>query len=79
MICKIQKRLLPSAFAFIFLSCVLSNCAHAQTADLSTDEAVIAQLQKRVDAKRAESGTKEAGSYNNKHWVILDQCAHVKS
>lgn len=35
---------------------VLLGSAHAQTVDLSTDEAVLAEMQKRVDAKREAEG-----------------------
>lgn len=43
-------------------------CANAQKVDLSTDESVILELQKRVDAKRAELG-KAGGSKLNKQSV----------
>ncbi|MEP6900988.1 MAG: hypothetical protein ABJA66_04510 [Actinomycetota bacterium] len=54
MIRKFQKRVLPFAVALIFLSGALAVCAAAQTADLSTDKAVIAELQKTVDARDAK-------------------------
>jgi hypothetical protein len=43
--------------AGILLTFASANCARAQTIDLATDDAVIAELQKRVDAKRAQLGT----------------------
>lgn len=42
------------AACLIFLSGALADCARAQTVDLSTDEAVLAELQKVIDAKKAE-------------------------
>jgi hypothetical protein len=37
---------------------VMAGCAYAQSVDLSTDEGVIAEMQKRVDAKREAEGQK---------------------
>jgi hypothetical protein len=52
MIWESNKKLLPAvALAFMFI--VPASCTLSQTANLSTDEAVLAELQKRVDAKRA--------------------------
>jgi len=42
----------------VCLMFVLSGGAYAQTVDFSTDEAVIAEMQKRVDAKREAQGQK---------------------
>ena len=50
-------KLLPNVYTLIFLACLLANCTNGQTVDLSTDEAVIAELQKIGDAKRAEFET----------------------
>ncbi|HUQ31541.1 MAG TPA: hypothetical protein VM095_05440 [Pyrinomonadaceae bacterium] len=50
-----MKKLIGLSCAAFLLLCILTGCVKAQ--DLSTDEAVIAELQKRVDAKRAEMGT----------------------
>jgi len=54
-----SNNLIKFSLLFIFLSGVLVGCANAQTVDLSTDKAVIAELQKIVDAKRDEIGDKE--------------------
>jgi len=62
--------------AFLFLPCLIAGCADAQiisnrdrpkietpsNLDLSTDEAVLVELQKRVDAEREKLGLGEAGS-----------------
>jgi hypothetical protein len=48
------QEILKTLFAFVLLTFPLANCASAQNADLSTDAGVIAELQKRVDAKNAE-------------------------
>lgn len=66
-----MKNLITLSLALVFLPCTLAACANAQTSpsqggpkiesvsniDLSTDEAVLAEMQKRADAKRAEIGT----------------------
>jgi hypothetical protein len=49
------KILIKISLALVFLPYILAACVNAQ--DLSTDDAVIAELQKKVDAKRAELGT----------------------
>ena len=48
------KDLIKISLTFIFLSGLLVGCAQAQTVDLSTDEAVIIELQKIIDAKNAK-------------------------
>ena len=53
-VCVEKMKLLPNIYALIFLAGLFANCTKAQTVDLSTNEAVIAELQKIVDAKRAE-------------------------
>ena len=45
---------------------MLANCAHAQTVDLSTYEAVLAELQKITDAKRIELAAKDDPKLNAK-------------
>ena len=45
-------------FAVVIMTFVLTDCASAQIIDLSTDEAVLAELQKRADAKRVDPGQK---------------------
>ncbi len=49
-----MSRLIKFALAFFILPCLSAGCAAAQSINLSTDEAVIAELQKIADAKRAE-------------------------
>ena len=44
--------------AFLILPYVLAGGANAQKIDLSTDQAVLAELQKRSDAKRVDPGRK---------------------
>jgi hypothetical protein len=58
MIADWRKNLWRMAFAVLFLTCLLAGGTRAQSPDLSTDEAVLAELQKRVDAQRAELGKK---------------------
>ena len=53
-----MTNLIKISLAFVFLPCILAGCANAQTIDLSTDEAVLAELQKRADAKRVDPGPK---------------------
>ena len=48
-----MKTLVIILLAFVLLHCILAACANAQTINLSTDEAVLAELQKRADAKRS--------------------------
>ena len=49
-----MKTFINISLTFVFLPCILAGCANAQKVDLSTDEAVLAELQKRADAKRVD-------------------------
>lgn len=51
------NNLLKYALIFLALSCFLVNCANAQKVNLSTDKAVLAELQKKADEMRAAIGT----------------------
>lgn len=52
------KNLVKISLAFFFLQCVLAGWAPAQkTIDLSTDKAVLAELQKKAHEMRAAIGT----------------------
>ena len=60
-----KKNSLRLACALLLLQCLLASCTNAQTIstqNLSTDEAVLAEMQKRVDAKRAKLGLANKGT-----------------
>ncbi len=63
---------------FVFLGCILAGCANAQKVALSNDERVIAELQKRVDAKRDELG-KTGGSKLNARSVCIERLKETES
>lgn len=67
-----MKILVRILLAFFLFPCILAGCVHAQKIDLSTDEAVLAELQKRVDAKRTELG-KTGGSKLNARSVCIER------
>ncbi len=52
-----MKTFINISLAFVFLPCILAGCVNAQKVDLATNEAVIAELQKRADAKRLQRPT----------------------
>jgi hypothetical protein len=65
MIMEFRKNYLWLACAHFLLSSLLAGCASAQTVstqDLSKDEAVLAEMQKRVDARRAKLGLANKGT-----------------
>ena len=73
---------ITSAFAFALLLLIFAGCTRAQDfsqPDLSTDEAVLAELQKIVDAKRAELGGKGGSKLDAKFVCIkrLKESARV--
>ncbi len=70
---KKMENLIKFSLLFALLSCVCAGCANAQlvpnqtiesisNADLATDEAVLAELQKRADAKREKLGLANKGT-----------------
>ena len=67
-----MKTFINISLTFVFLPCILAGCANAQKVDLATNEAVIAELQKRVDAKRSELG-KTGGSKLSAKSVCIER------
>jgi len=59
-----MKNLIKISLTFVFLSGILAGCTNAQSisnTNLSTDEAVLAELQKRADANREKLGLVNKG------------------
>ena len=67
-----MKTLINISLTFVLLPCILAGCVNAQKVDLGTNEAVIAELQKRVDAKREPLG-KTGGSKLNARSVCIER------
>lgn len=67
-----MKTFINISLTFVFLPCILAGCANAQKVDLATNEAVIAELQKRADAKRTELG-KTGGSKLSAKSVCIER------
>lgn len=65
-----MKTFINISLAFVFLPCILAGCVNAQKVDLATNEAVIAELQKRADAKRDPLGKKGGGKLDARYVCI---------
>ena len=67
-----KKNLVKISLAFAVLPCILAGHVIAQNIDLSTKEGVIAELQKRADAKQDALGTK-AGRKLEARFVCIER------